>query len=121
MSLPRVVAAVAQALNEELTPEEKARNINYACVRGHDIAPFEPKKIGHFTSEWVMVARKAEYLKRVRDMGPKVYDEANRKPAAARQAVAEPYWNTPEPRSRYLWTDNYYTLWTVLRRPGDRD
>jgi hypothetical protein len=121
VSLPRVVAAVAAALNDELTPDEQARNINYACIRGHDVSPYEPAKIGHFTSEWVMVARKAEYLQRVKDMKPKDYDEAARKKAAKQGSSAEPYWNTPVPNSRYLWTDNYYTLWTVLRRAGDRD
>ncbi len=115
VSLPRVVAAVTAALNEELTDDEKARKINYACVRGHDVSPYEPAKVGHFTSEWVMVARKAEYLKRVREMEPADYEEANRKKAAKSNTRFQPYWNTPVPNSRYLWTDNYYTLWTVLR------
>ena len=143
VSLPRVVAAVAAALNDDLAKtvnELKEKNptlsdaelkekykhdrifgYNYACIRGHDVAPFEPAKVGHFTSEWVMVARKAEYLQRVKEMEPRDYDEANRKRAAKQNSTAEPYWNTPQPNSRYLWTDNYYTLWTVLRRSGDRD
>ncbi len=118
--LPRVVAAVTAALNQELSDDEKARGINYACVIGHDQAPFD--KVGHFTSEWVMVTRKAKYLERVKAMEPDGYAEALRAMAAKKGVPVEPYWTTPTPQARYLWTDNYYTLWTVLRGSGrDQD
>ena len=48
VELPKVVAAVTAKLK-------------FAQLRGHD-ANTEREK-GHYTSEWVMVARKAEYLK----------------------------------------------------------
>jgi hypothetical protein len=119
VSLPKVVAAVTLALNDELTPEEKAKGNSYACIRGHDQNP--GGEIGHFTSEWVMVARHSKYLQRVKEMVPPDYDKQMRAYAAKHNIVAEPYWNTLTPQRQYLWTDDYYTLWTVLRRRGDRD
>ncbi len=123
VSLPKVVAAVTLALNDERTPEEEAQGINYASLRGHDQAPFEGK-VGHFTSEWIMVARKADYLTRMKALVPKDYETAlanKAKSEPTKYDASEPYWSSVNPNSRYLWTDNYYTLWTVLRRPGDRD
>jgi hypothetical protein len=119
VSLPKVVAAVTLALNDELTEEEKAAGYSYSSLRGHDQAPFD--KVGHFTSEWIMVARKAKYLDRMKALEPEGYPQALRAMADRKGARVEPYWNNVEPRRRYLWTDNYYTLWTVLRGRGDDD
>ncbi len=122
VSLPKVVAAVTLALNEELTPEEKAQGYQYACLRGHDQAPDE--KLGHFTSEWIMVARKPGYLNRMKSLEPENYPETLRAWVAQdprRGRADERYWSALNPQLRYLWTDNYYTLWSVLRRSGDED
>jgi hypothetical protein len=96
VDLPRVVAAVTA-------------DLGFACLRGHDNAPFH--KTGHFTSEWVMVARKAEYLGRLKELEPAGYEEAVRKTSSQ----FEPYWTIPTPNSRYLWTDDYYNLMSVVR------
>ena len=47
VALPKVVAAVSQKLG-------------YSFLRGHDVD--DDRNQGHYTSEWVMVARKPEYL-----------------------------------------------------------
>ncbi len=114
VDLPRVVADVAEACDM----------ISY---RGHDLAPDSDKdksrNKGHFTSEWVMVARKAtkdhphdpqfrerDYLKALTD--PPGYKEALRKQGRGN----EPYWSIPTTHNgRYLWTDDYYNLLTILR------
>jgi hypothetical protein len=119
VSLPKVVAAVTLALNEDLTAEEKTAGYSFTCMRGHDNAPFD--KLGHFTSEWVMVARKADYLQRTKSLEPEGYPEALRAMAAKKGVRVEPYWGSLNPQLRFLWTDNYYTLWPVLRRAGDED
>lgn len=114
--LPRVVAAVTLALNEELTAEEKAQGYNYACLRAHDQAPDSEHQVGHFTSEWVMVARKPAYLQRIKALEPEGYMETLRAWAGKKGGRVEPYWSSLNPQLKYLWTDNYYTLWPVLRR-----
>jgi hypothetical protein len=131
VSQPKVVAAVTEALNKELTKEEKEAGYSYACIRGHDSAPDSDlnrddpaavrQSLGHFTSEWVMVARKKEYLRRIEEMVPRDYMEKLRAWANKNRAKVEPYWSSLNPQSRYLWTDDYYSLWQVLRRPGDED
>jgi hypothetical protein len=168
VSLPKVVAAVALALNgdidkraselrkkhpdlkdEELAEMYKHERIFYldvdpqtgkktagvysfTCYRGHDQAPrghqtvLEDREIGHYTSEWVMMARRPEYLGRRLTASPKYEEDlaraANKSPG--KYDAGEPYWRPMSGNSRYLWTDNYYTLWTVLRilqRAGARD
>jgi hypothetical protein len=119
VALPKVVAAVADALNSELTSEEQKAGYSYSCIRGSDQAPFE--KVGHFTSEWVMVARKPDYLQRVKAMEPEGYDAALRRMASRKGARIDAYWRLLTPQRRFVWTDNYYTLWPVLRIWGERD
>jgi hypothetical protein len=116
VDLPRVVADVAE-------------EGGYVATVGKDSAPNaienDPKNRGHFTSEWVMVARKApkvagrterEYLKHLTE--PAGYKEAVRKEANRKgHAVSpRPYWSAPATfNGRYLWTDDYYNLLTILR------
>lgn len=88
VDLPKVVAAVAA-------------DLKLSCQRGHDSAPDSKNEVGHFTSEWVMVARKPEYLEKLTP--PKDYQHP------------EPYWTIPTPSSRYLWTDDHSNLINVLR------
>jgi hypothetical protein len=124
VDLPRVVADVAE-------------EGGYVATVGKDSAPRaiakDPREKGHFTSEWVMVARKAkdaqkkinerDYLKHLTE--PAGYKEAVRKEALRenRQASTTPYWSPPRTHSgKYLWTDDYYNLLTILRLfVGGRD
>jgi hypothetical protein len=103
VDLPKVVAAVSSELG-------------YSHLRGHDsIDSREAHDAGHFTSEWVMVARKAAYLEKLRD------DKAflNRYIAEMRRnnpdRTPEPYWGSTDIHRRYLWTDDYYNLLSVVR------
>jgi hypothetical protein len=106
LNLVLVVQDVAASLNE--TPEAKAKGYQYTAWRGHDdekdqTAPHNP--YGFSTSEWVMVARKAEYL------------EALKAPEGYVSSSGESYW-TPlsgNPEGRYVWTDDYSNLLSVFR------
>jgi hypothetical protein len=120
VSLPKVVAAVTLVLNEELTDEEKAKKYSYASLRGHDQAPFEGK-VGQFTSEWIMVARKPEYLAPLKQLVPEGYRQAVEAMAAKKGAVVEEYWSPVNAQKRFVWTDDYYSLWPVLRGRGRDD
>ena len=95
------------------------------CRRGHDSGPKdipddpETKNInegemtigdlGHFTSEWVMVARKGEYMDFLGD-GPPGYVER-----ASKSRMDTKYWGTPTAYRRYVWTDDYYNVMGVMR------
>lgn len=96
VELPKVVADIAT-------------DLGYAYRRGHD-APHKTiasKQIGHFTSEWVMVARKAEYMKHLSE--PRGYKSSD-------ERHPEAYWTTPASSGgRYLWTDDYYNLLSIIR------
>ncbi len=97
VDLPKVVAAVASELK-------------YSHLVGHDVN--DDHERGHFTSEWVMVARKADYLKHLHD------DQAflnQYQQALGRKDRRDKYWNTAEINRRYLWTDDYYNLLSVVR------
>ncbi len=88
-------------------------DLGYACRRGHDNSPYT-NKVGHSTSEWVMVARKDAYLKELRE--PEGYRAAAAANAAKKQqGVPEPYWSTPVPEGRFVWTDDFYNILGVLR------
>ncbi len=135
VNLPRVVATLANDLD-----------LNH--LRGHDSSPFakEDRKIGnvpnytgHFTSEWVMVARKPtqkqiddnnqldpkdrkelDKLAHLKQFIPDGYDEAVNLRNKGRNVVRDPYWSSvAETGPRYLWTDDYYNVMAVIRRRGD--
>jgi hypothetical protein len=85
-----------------------AASLGYAAKTGKDPAP--GGKLGHFTSEWVMVARTAEYLRHLQD--PPGFRDALR---AAKQPPG-PFWSVTEPHGgRYLWTDDFYNILGVMR------
>ena len=81
---PKLIADCADALG-------------YAVRRGHDTANYRAdgrqQEIGHWTSEWVMVARKPAHLKHLRT------------PPGYKSQSGEPYWSTPEVPGRHVWTD----------------
>lgn len=101
VDLPRVVADIATSLN-----------LQY--LRGRDspddTEEFKRTQIGHTTSEWVMVARQAP-------AGMPSYLKDLRQPRGYQSKSGEPYWSTTPSASggRYLWTDDYYNLWSILR------
>ncbi|HZZ78069.1 MAG TPA: hypothetical protein VFE62_06105 [Gemmataceae bacterium] len=110
VDLPKVVAAVSA-------------KVGLAQLRGHDVGAIndaERRKTGHYSSEWVMVARKMEYMDRL--LNDKFLDKYKEKLEAAGKSreANEPYWASAHVNQRYLWTDDYYNLLSVVRfRPRD--
>jgi hypothetical protein len=105
-----------------------ATSLGYAWKRGHTEGSTEP---GHFSSEWVMIARKPEYL------GP----DAPRPDMFDPNVAIAPHWagcvepkddNENNPRARYwndfvywtpgahAWTDDFHNMLSVFR-PFIRD
>ncbi len=107
VDLPKVVAAVSGKLG-------------YAHLRGHDADTDRTE--GHYTSEWVMVARDVKYLERLSGDTAflRRYDEKTKgKPV---RSDGEEYWQPVNVNFRYAWTDDYYNLLSVVRfraRPLD--
>ncbi len=116
VELPKVVAAITAKLK-------------FAQLRGHDADT--DRKEGHYTSEWVMVARKAEYLnfgppegwsngvKRV--PGDSDFLERYKQKRKGKPDEMENYWQAAPTNNRYLWTDDYYNLLSVVRFRPRRD
>jgi hypothetical protein len=77
-----------------------ADSLGFASLRGHDNS--EEKDRGHYTSEWVMVARKADYL--VGLHAPEGYNDRG-----------DPYWKEPVVTGRHVWTDDFSNLMGVYR------
>jgi hypothetical protein len=122
VDLPRVVADVAE-------------KCGFVALRGHDQAPPttkdpDPHGKGHYTSEWVMVAKKVPGADRanVKHLVDPPNYRSNLVAAARKEETkfrpSEPYWQVPATHNgRYLWTDDYYNLLNILRvflpRGGD--
>jgi hypothetical protein len=108
----------------ELAPlyADIAATLKLACVRGHGSAPvsvrFGPEKLdemGHFTSEWVMLARDPRLLKALAP--PPGYEKALEKAVddilRGREAPAfrerylkdNRFWTHPRATGKYVWTD----------------
>jgi hypothetical protein len=103
VKLPLVVAAVAN-------------DLGYAYRVGHDMhdeKKTKRKQLGRFTSEWVMVAKKAEYLDSLGE--PPDYDKDLQDNGQNPELAENAYWTTPVPNRKYLWTDDHSNLWNVLR------
>jgi len=106
-----------------------ASDLGYSWQRGHDQAPGQ--ELGHFTSEWVMVAKKRKEKQMINgkeeevDIDPlsalfvpadyqsKLDDATNREPR--KYDRNDPYWKLTVPNRKYLWTDDHSNLWNVLR------
>jgi hypothetical protein len=74
-----------------------ADELKYACLVGRDIN--DDHERGHFTSEWVMVARDRKYLAHLK--APPGYDQAIR----LRNRL-DPYWSPPKHTGKkFVWTD----------------
>lgn len=117
VDLVKVVADVANSLDSN-SLDHLGRPLGLVARRGHDNAPYKDK-VGHFTSEWVMVYRKTVTDKDGKRV-PNPWGTALREPRgwaqAQRQAgMRDPYWTTPEVHHRYVWTDDFYNILSVLR------
>jgi hypothetical protein len=127
VNLPLVVGAVADSLG-------------LAYMTGKDSAPGSEgrqntsiEETGHFTSEWVMVARKREDLDKTRwPAGTKTPWERliTLEPSNYRSLVIRAgkggdtrYWqlSSPTAQARYVWTDDHSNLFQVLRWRLPRD
>jgi hypothetical protein len=97
VDLPKVVSAVAD-------------DLGLFHRRGHDNN--EDHERGHFTSEWVMVARRPEYI--LKKGGDAEFDKEYRA-ALARKNRSDQFWDQVAIDSRYVWTDDYYNLLSVVR------
>jgi hypothetical protein len=95
------------------------------AIRGHDSAPGNQGlhyavDIGHFTSEWVIVARDLNDLKHLNP--PRMYTEwINKANENKRQFSNEAYWQTQSPAGQYIWTDDHSNLMAVFRWPWAHD
>lgn len=104
--------------------------IALVAKRGHDNAP--GKEIGHFTSEWVMVARSTKAIeqqtpivetdkhKKTRPLvnGPEGYDAQLREQYAKESwdpTRMEPYWETAATTNNPPWTDDFSNLIAAIR------
>jgi hypothetical protein len=108
VDLPKVVFAIAG-------------NLGYAARRGHDNDT--DREEGHYTSEWVMVARTDDDLKALFEDTTFLERYTKRMTAKLKPGeVLENYWTPPVVNTRYLWTDDYYNLLSVVRfRPRRKD
>jgi hypothetical protein len=89
-----------------------AKDLGYAYQTGKDNAVFD--YTGHFTSEWVMVARKADYLQKLST--PKGYREAWQSKHKGAMRERDEYWSiTPPAFPRFVWTDDHSNLIGVVR------
>jgi hypothetical protein len=116
VDLPKVVAAIAAKMEYEYTDENGVKKKrNYAHKRGHDNNT--DRKQGHYTSEWVMVAKKAEYI--LKQGGDAAFLERYRSDfderAENKNRRFENFWTTVDANDRYRWTDDYYNLLSVIR------
>jgi hypothetical protein len=105
-----------------------ADSLHLFCLRGNDRAPGDSRRIGHYMSTWVMVARKREYLHHLNGEDQKEFLEnylsSLEQDARAKgfqfNRIQSQYWREPQPTTTgtYVWTDDYSNLIAVLRRRG---
>jgi hypothetical protein len=113
VDLPKVVADVASYGIRKDPKDPNSPRESLAYLRGHDVAPGHDARgasiseRGHYTSEWVMVARKAAYLSHLKE--PPGYREkfGNRS--------FEEYWTIPRATLQHVWTNDFSNLWKVLK------
>jgi hypothetical protein len=123
----------------EFRYQEQMKKTKLACLRAHDVAPGyaniprryanRENRLGHYTSEWVMVARDSSLLTDPALREPDDYRTRMAAENAERQrkgfrATSDRYWTTPVIRGQYVWTDDYSNLLWVMRKfddESDRD
>ncbi|MBI1832623.1 MAG: PDZ domain-containing protein [Planctomycetes bacterium] len=90
------------------------KDFQLAHLRGHDSN--DKHEAGHFTSEWVMVARKAEYLTYLTNDTAFLTKYKNALRQRHPDHTPEEYWRSIDNYSaRHIWTDDYYNLLSVIR------
>jgi hypothetical protein len=106
-------------LDSQGVPKKK---VGLVANKGHDLAPglqYLDKKedIGHYTSEWVIVARDEKDLKHLTT--PSKYNEWLKIAHEKDRKVPdyEPYWTPQAPTGSYVWTDDHTNLMAVFRWP----
>lgn len=106
VDLPKVVAAISA-------------KAGYAHLRGHDVTLEGDHEDGHYNSEWVMVARDTDDLKGLTKDTDflKRYNDRT----AGKRREGEAYWESVNMNLRYVWTDDYYNLLSVVRFRPRRD
>jgi len=123
-------AAVAEwddHFDDQGKPMPAQKKHGLVAVRGHDSAPGhsdEARKkqmqkkddIGHFTSEWVIVARDEKDLKHL--SVPSKYNDWCREIFSDRSQ--DPYWTPQQATGRYVWTDDHTNLMAVFKWPWSR-
>ena len=100
VDLPKVVGAVSA-------------DLGLHALRGHDVTVKGDQEKGHYNSEWVMVARTADDLK-VLTRDTDFLAEYRRRTQGQRRD-GEDYWESVDSEPRYVWTDDYYNLLSVVR------
>jgi hypothetical protein len=115
---------VIQVGDARLRYREQMRKDALVCRRGHDMAPgTEDNRFGHYTSEWVMVARDPSILDDPALAPPKDYfvklGPTNDKRRKSGHPPITTFWNQPFIRNQYVWTDDYSNLFWVLRKFDD--
>jgi hypothetical protein len=120
-----LVKVVADVTNSIKWTDADGVEKTLVCKRGHDVAPGDEelvKRRGHYTSEWVMVAREMKYLDHLTP--PEGYEQKLRQYAEEQAKLrnaridVEDYWTIPQGSvtgRRYVWTDDYSNLIAVLR------
>jgi hypothetical protein len=108
VTLDGIVCYHVSSRNYDLTRvvADVANELGYACRVGHD-TPMSLPKGGpldsvYFSSEWVMVARAPQFLEGLR---------APPNPPPGQP----PFWSTPVPQRRHVWTDELQNLASVRR------
>lgn len=93
-----------QFLNMVPVLADAAQSLGCASVVGHDAAPMPPNSSDrtHYSSEWVMIARDQNTLKRLQP--PPGYQEQLK--ADHWHHGQPPYWHQPKATGKHLWTDN---------------
>ncbi len=74
-----------------------ARDLGYAALAGRDMP--DTQDAGHFSSSWVLIARRPEYLDHVK----------------ARTTIPD-YWQVPQASDRYVWRDGKGSTFAGLWR-----
>jgi hypothetical protein len=128
--VPVVVDTAATAEWDDIMNRDASgkppRKTGLVAVRGHDSAPgneglHKEVDIGHFTSEWVMVARDMNDLWHLKP--PPNYtdwiDAANSLGKKRGQFSREEYWQAQTPTHEYKWTDDHSNLMAVFRWPWE--
>ncbi len=113
----------AKKLREAIVSEKYLRVWKYDCIRGHDNAPPDPDNpgsIGHFTSEWVMVARDRTFLDQTKRWGDqKLIDPKTGKQLESPFEPGQGLWSRKSPAGSGAWGREPHDYARLLRQSKD--